>query len=301
MNDLPEGISIKELSFDEIQKAEETPGIAGWVYPKRNVSQTIPLFSTGQRAALNSYGWVAGAMVVAGIVLPFILGNWTWVLLVPGAVVVWRANRKSMENFFLQNVSTDQKFYDAIRESNMGTDVKVVLTGPRSSSAVSGSKDLLMTEENRRASEDRAQIISAYGKFIETRTMTPDEIADVKLLPFPKEELLEAICLELIREPDESKRSAMEVGAILLANFQEGVGDEPLSMFGFQLPSEQPATDEETLELAKKLTEENPKRQRWEEFNARVKLEGETILARTKAAEQVRQAMPEDKKREILG
>jgi len=91
MNDLPEGVSIKKLSFDEIEKARDTPSIAGWVYPKRDISSTIPLFSNGQKAALNFYGWVAGAMVVAGIILPFILGNLAWVLLVPGAVVMWRA------------------------------------------------------------------------------------------------------------------------------------------------------------------------------------------------------------------
>ena len=130
MNDLPEGTPISEMTFDEFLRVRD--GFAGWVYPKRDVSSTIPLFSKPQRAALNLYGWVAIAMLVAGVALPFVLGSWLWVLLVPGAAVVWRANRKSMEDFFVQNLYSDRDFYDSVRRSGMG--VKVVLRPPRQES-----------------------------------------------------------------------------------------------------------------------------------------------------------------------
>jgi len=62
-------------------------------------------------------------------------------------------------------------------------------------------------EENRQKATDRLRVVSAYGEFLEDDTIAPDMIADVSVLPFPKDAILDAICLELVREQD-SKSSA---------------------------------------------------------------------------------------------
>jgi hypothetical protein len=125
VSEIPDGIPIKDISFAQLR--EFAPNIRGWVYPKRYVSQFIPLLSSGERAALNAYGWLAMLMLPAGIALWLYLGSWWWLLLVPGAYIVWRANRKSMEDFFLERLQVDQNFYEAIRQTPMGERVKVVL------------------------------------------------------------------------------------------------------------------------------------------------------------------------------
>jgi hypothetical protein len=66
-------------------------------------------------------------MAIAGLVLPFIWDSWWWLLLVPGGVAVWKANRKSMEQFFLENLQESSTFYNSIRETELGSEVKVVL------------------------------------------------------------------------------------------------------------------------------------------------------------------------------
>ena len=98
-----------------------------------------------------------------------------------------------------------------------------------------------MTEENRRKAEERLRIVSDYGEFIE-RNPIAAEIWDVKFLPHDKETILDAICLEIVRETDEKRLDALEVGAVTLAYFQEGVGDKPLSPLGVDLTSADPAS-----------------------------------------------------------
>lgn len=121
---LPEGTPIRDISWEQLNGMGNQ--IRGWVYPRRDISQFIPWFPKAQQAALNFYIIIAIIMFIAGLALPLFLGTWWWLLLVPGAVVVWRANRRSMEQFFLQNVKGNKAFYDAIRQSPMGDLVKVV-------------------------------------------------------------------------------------------------------------------------------------------------------------------------------
>jgi len=125
VNTLPDGISIKELTFAQLQNMR--PNIAGWIYPRSSISQFIPLFSRTQRAALNLYGWLAILMIPLGAALALYLGSWWWLLLVVGAYVVWKANRKSMEDFFVENLKENSSFYEAIKQTREGDLVKVVL------------------------------------------------------------------------------------------------------------------------------------------------------------------------------
>ncbi len=118
------GIPIKDISWEHLKQIESQ--IVGWIYPRRNISPFIPAFTRAQQAAINLYGWIAIFSFFAGIVLPFFMSIW-WLVLVLVAIIVWRANRKSMEQFFLKNLLENRTFYEEIRQAEMGEMVRVVL------------------------------------------------------------------------------------------------------------------------------------------------------------------------------
>jgi hypothetical protein len=93
MPEVPEGVAINDITFSELQAAN----ITGWVYPRRDISPYSPRFSKAQQTALNLSGWIAILVVPAGIGLSIYFGSWWWLLLAPGAYLVWKANRKTME------------------------------------------------------------------------------------------------------------------------------------------------------------------------------------------------------------
>jgi hypothetical protein len=115
------GRHISEFSFDEFRQLE---GIKGYFYPKRNVSQYQSLLKGTQQAAINFWGWLAIALMICGLILPFVLNSWWWVALIPGGVVVWRSNRKSMEEFFLEELRENRELFEIVAERE---DVRVLL------------------------------------------------------------------------------------------------------------------------------------------------------------------------------
>lgn len=103
--------------------------LKGWVYPKRSISSLLPTFPTAQQNAVGLWGWVAILFVLAGLVVPFVLQNWWWALLVVAGFVVWRGNRESLGQFFCENLVADEKFFDRIRSSQIGPHVLAVFRG----------------------------------------------------------------------------------------------------------------------------------------------------------------------------
>lgn len=117
-------VPITEIDFTALQGLRDNA--RGWEYPRRGGSHFIPLFSPGQRAAVNLWGWVAMLMVPAGLAVPWFYGLW-WLLLLPGALIVWRMNRRSAEQFFLENLQDSESFFLAVQASRIGPLVRVVL------------------------------------------------------------------------------------------------------------------------------------------------------------------------------
>jgi hypothetical protein len=72
------------------------------------------------------YGWISILMIPAGIAFAYYYESWWWLLLIPGSYAVWRANRTSMEQFFIENLQTNAEFYESMRR-HMGDCIKVVL------------------------------------------------------------------------------------------------------------------------------------------------------------------------------
>ena len=121
---IPDGAPIKNFSFTEYREIKNSGRLEGLIYPKRNVSQAIGLLSEGQQAAVNLWGWVGILTILAGIIVPIWEANWMWTGLIVLGIMIWRANRKSMDDFFLQQLHEDEAFFNAIAEANW---VKIVL------------------------------------------------------------------------------------------------------------------------------------------------------------------------------
>jgi hypothetical protein len=117
----PEGRPIRDYTFEEFCSLQN---VRGYVYPKRNVSAYVSLLSKAEQAALNVWGWIAVLCGLAGIVLPFVMGHWAWALLVVLGIGIWRSNRRSMEQFFLERLKKDEAFFNAVAARE---DVRVVL------------------------------------------------------------------------------------------------------------------------------------------------------------------------------
>lgn len=161
--------------------------------------------------------------------------------------------------------------------------------------------NIRMSPENKQKAQRRIQIISDFGEFIESNPIA-GEIRDASELPYSKEEILDAIFLQLVAEDDENLRSAMEAGAVMLADFQDGVGSEPLTQLGASTEQilQSTSLDEETIALAQKIAG-NSDSEKYETFRAMVDEELDTIQAKILAAEQIREQIPLEKKRKILG
>lgn len=159
----------------------------------------------------------------------------------------------------------------------------------------------IMTNENQKKADRRAEVISDFGQFLELNP-TGIEITDISKLPHNKEEILDAICMQMIVTDDESLFSALEVAAITLADFQEGVGSEPLNSLGVSAEQllQSSESNEDALALARKITD-NPNEAKYETFRAIADEDLTNIQAKIMAAKQIREQMSQEKKSEILG
>lgn len=106
------------------------------------------------------------------------------------------------------------------------------------------------------------EIVSAYGSLIEKYSTA---FVDASTLPVPKRELKEA--LRKVWEKYPEKRSAIEVAYVHLANFQEGVGPEPIEG---KLPTD--ASPEEAIKTLES----------WSRWSKATKTEVEELLADVK-------------------
>lgn len=164
---------------------------------------------------------------------------------------------------------------------------------PKSKAAVSAQ-----SLANRQAALTREKIIQEYGALMERTPPLPTRIEDVSALPHPKEEILDALLQEIVRRHPQHISDAMRAGAISLAQYQPGVGNDPLEMLGvdvakLQLPNER---DVEALRAQAKLIAETESktRERFREFNKLVTEDLKRINAMIAAAEALGQPSQND-------
>jgi hypothetical protein len=162
-----------------------------------------------------------------------------------------------------------------------------------------GANERPVQTENRKSHELRCLVIAAFGEYIEREPPPADEIRDVNALPFAKAQILEALCLEIALSEDESEAEAMMAAAHMLADFQEGVGELPVTQLGSDFSAKagqvQSTSPSELLALAASIANK-PDQGRYEEFRARGDAELIQIRAKLMAADTVRRGMSPEKK-----
>jgi hypothetical protein len=183
----------------------------------------------------------------------------------------------------------------------VGLFIYFVRLGRKASTRDSDGAINMQLARNRKAAIERQNIITDFGALMARSPALPTRIEDVSALPHPKDAILSALLLELTRGHDARMNEVLKVGAISLAQFQPGVGPEPLYMLG--LPDSEVFAEgrdkEELMALAKRVTE-HPARARFDEFNLKVAQDLKEIEAKLAAADKLRNLMPEEQKRRVL-
>jgi len=92
--------------------------------------------------------------------------------------------------------------------------------------------------------DDLIKIVSAYGKVMETSAPALGTVADATKLPYPKQQIKDAL-IDVLRSTDDPQmKESIKIGYFMLANWQEGVGDNNI---GLDLSKVDPEQDTETL------------------------------------------------------
>jgi len=73
-------------------------------------------------------------------------------------------------------------------------------------------------------------IVQGYGKVIETARPAPGTVADVNKLPYPKEQIKDALIVALRSADNPQEKEYLKTGYILLADWQEGVGESNIGL-----------------------------------------------------------------------
>jgi TPR repeat protein len=102
----------------------------------------------------------------------------------------------------------------------------------------------------------REMIIGDYGAFMEHNPSLPTRIEDVSVLPHPKEVILDALLMEIGRGHPRHLDEMMQVGARCLAQYQPGVGKEPLEKLGLDISKLPRTKDPDALRAQAKLMSE---------------------------------------------
>ena len=89
-------------------------------------------------------------------------------------------------------------------------------------------------EEYTKTASAYDQIIRDYANFSEQNPVA-DEVRDVKMLPYDKSDILAAIYRGIAENDDKNTVEALEVGALNLAHYQVGVGEQELTRLGVDL------------------------------------------------------------------
>lgn len=157
-----------------------------------------------------------------------------------------------------------------------------------------------MNDENRTQAARMFEIIQDFGAYQE-RNPGVGEIRDLSNLPHSKQEILDAIYFAIVLGEDEPMRQSLAAGAVMLANFQEGVGPKPLTALGMSNQELQASVDlmkdlskDERLSLSSKVASkiaENPDRENYEHFKKLADIDLEDIYGKLNDAEQLRELM----------
>ena len=101
-------------------------------------------------------------------------------------------------------------------------------------------------------------IVQAYGKILETSAPVPGTVADASKLPYPKQQIKEAIVVALCSTDDPQIKEHLKVGYIQLSDWQEGVDatNQGIDLSGLNL-------NQDTESLANAVLDQAPGSEKW--------------------------------------
>lgn len=94
-----------------------------------------------------------------------------------------------------------------------------------------------------------SQIVREYGAVLEVSSTSLGGVADVRELPYPKERIKAALIVALRATTDKKVTEQLKGGYVFLADWQPGVGAEPIS-YGFGGMAPGASTEDMALEVA---------------------------------------------------
>ena len=108
------------------------------------------------------------------------------------------------------------------------------------------------------ADTDFVNIVQAYGKILETSVPVPGTVADASKLPYPKQQIKEAIVAALRSTDDPQMKEYLKVGYIQLSDWQEGVGEtnQGIDVTGLDV-------NQDTESLANAVLDKSPGSEKW--------------------------------------
>ena len=107
--------------------------------------------------------------------------------------------------------------------------------------------------------QNAVNIVKAYSDVLHSHAPKPGGVADVRLLPFPKETIKEALIIVLRDTTDPTKIERLKGSYISLAEWQVGVGesDEGLDISKMNL-------NDDTEKLARQVLAHGIDREKWQ-------------------------------------
>lgn len=120
--------------------------------------------------------------------------------------------------------------------------------------------------------QEAVEIIQVYGVVLENAP-PPGNVADEKLLPFPKQRIKEALLIGLKITTDQKMREMLKYGYTSLPSWQAGVGDAPQ---GVSISQADLDPNKDITELASRLLDQWAA---WEQWEPVVKAEEQALIA----------------------
>ncbi len=155
-----------------------------------------------------------------------------------------------------------------------------------------------MSDEDKEKAEIRKQIISEYGYYIATHPLGV-EIRDVSELPYPKQEILDALTLEIALENDDKRVSAMIICGMALAKFQDNVGPKPLQMWGSDISELEELKATSDIDKVSLIMSNFLANEKYFSLCEIASEERASIYKKLMAAKELRRQMPETKRNAI--
>lgn len=102
-------------------------------------------------------------------------------------------------------------------------------------------------------------VVADFGELLATRAPVPGCVADVRELPYPKDEIKRAIVVMLGVTTDSQLREHLKFAYVSLADWQVGVGSTHQGLDVTTLDRSKPVTD-----LAKEVAARGEQMQKWQ-------------------------------------